>query len=155
MSLLAHWITIGSTVGGVLGLLLFSPYHTYFSAYYHTLAQELSCPSMAYRPTCPVWDMESPNGSDAASAPGTSIEQKTMISPAPNDAPKRLVQTQVFVTLKEFNSLKSEMINLQQQLEFLRTHVTSLQNEISILKRSQPKTSLSTPAQLLFATTRK
>lgn len=130
---------VGSTVGAVLGLLLFSPYHTLVSIQYFTQAASLlsfHCPAMS---TCPSWDEVAVPVASTSSDVEAKKPQGLLLPTTSTSRSRHTMDESKFISKKDFRHLSTELENLKGVVESLRNHVTGLQNEIAIIKRSMPR----------------
>lgn len=141
---------VSGTVLGVCGLLLFSPYHTYFSATCFAAAQSIMSSSSRYQ------------GPPASSSDEDEFEEQLKPKPELPKKSQNLLSTikregftarkaePKYVDIKTFNALQVQVINLSTKLDNLRVELTAAQNEIAILKRSMPRVGLGPSSSFTF-----
>lgn len=147
MSLLTHCGVIIGTVFGIGGVLLFSPYHTYFSISYLHLAKTLL--TSASMDKAPSSDEETED-IRASSSSNVATTSENFLFSRPGTRHYVKPKDDKTVDYKSFCEMKSTVANLVAKMDHLKADLVTAQNKIAMLERSVSQTPRSNITGLLF-----
>lgn len=147
MSLLTHCGLVVGTVIGIGGVLLFSPYHTFFSISYFNSAQQILVGKIMDHP--PSSDEESENVGPRATSSQLNRQENFLMSKPTTRHTVRPKEDKV-VDYKSFMEMKNAVANLIVKMDHMKADLVTAQNKIAMLERSIAQTPKSNISGLLF-----
>lgn len=150
MNCFGSYLVISGTVIGVCGLLLFSPYHTYFSTRCYTSSFSLMSLSGHPRPPPSSSSDEDESYQPVTKSAEGSKKSQNLLQTIKKEGVSVRRADPKYVDMKTFNALQVQVINMTTKLDNLRVELTAAQNEIAILKRSMPRVGLGPSSSFVF-----